>query len=224
MIARTQTTSIRVNPASRLMARLLRRALDLCGAKRSRLAARSSRSDFIGRVISRRPILVRSAPGVGGHRRRFEIGPVPGQGIRRPLHERRKTLRGGRIAAIIEIEQVERRREAFDLNSRRLDLRLAQVVQHARADQRHDEADDRDDHEHFDERESALAVPTDRAALEEPTNAVNIQIPPVLHPTTCLTERRAVITETIRPPTTTLMTMIETGPTIPTSRSRLRWR
>ena len=57
MIARTQTTSISVNPAARLMAQLLRRALDLAvppAPLGSPLGPYEA--DFIGRMVRRRPI------------------------------------------------------------------------------------------------------------------------------------------------------------------------
>ena len=78
IIARTQTTSISVNPAARLMARLLRCALDRGGVARAAwLAARTIRSDFIGRMVRWRTIEVGSTPGIGRNRPRLEVRPVP---------------------------------------------------------------------------------------------------------------------------------------------------
>ena len=45
---------------------------------------------------------------------------------------------------------------------------------------------------------------------------------PLVYPTSCVTDSSAVMTDTIRPPTTVLMVMIASGPTMPTMRSRLR--
>ena len=63
------------------------------------------------------------------------------------------------ISPIVEIEQVERLGEALDLNSRRLDFQLAQIIQHARPYQGHDQAYDRNDDEHFNEREPGFSSP-----------------------------------------------------------------
>src|ERR1043166_124932 len=63
-----------------------------------------------------------------------------------------------RIAARIQIIEIERAAEAFNLDFRRLHLGFAQVIDHARADQRHDQADDGDDDQNFDQREAAFVA------------------------------------------------------------------
>ena len=49
-----------------------------------------------------------------------------------------------------------------------------------------------------------------------------IMIQSLLYPTSCVTDSSAVMTDTISPPTTVLMVMMASGPTMPTMRSRLR--
>ena len=104
-----------------------------------------------------------------------------------------------------------------------LALDSLEIVEHARADEPHDQPDDRDDDQHLDQREAApapragAAVSRDRAISR---HADHRTMPS--QPTIWLTDSSAVITDTIRPPTMMLMAMIAAGPTMPTTRSRLR--
>src|SRR5882672_4480964 len=75
----------------------------------------------------------------------------------RPAHQRRQAFRRRGKPARIEIEQVERAAEALQLNLCGLDFRFAEIIENARADQPHDEADDGDHHQHLHEREALLA-------------------------------------------------------------------
>src|ERR1051325_5726731 len=126
------------------------------------------------------------------------------------LRQRIETFRAVRIAPGVEKEQVERAREALDLDARRLDLRLGQVVENARADDAHDQRDDGDHDQQLHQREAAFAVPPVFCVLAH------------AYPMIWLTERSEVITDTINPPTMIEIVMIAAGPAIPTMRSRLR--
>ena len=60
------------------------------------------------------------------------------------------------------------------------------------------------------------------ARREENANAFQHLIQSLCYPTNWVTDSSAVMTDTINPPTTVLMVMIASGPTMPTMRSRLR--
>src|SRR5208337_4840466 len=114
---------------------------------------------------------------------------------------------------------------AFDLDLGRLHLGFGEIVQDARTDERDDETNDCDDDQHFDQRETALAVvAVCTAVLPEGVAPQQSRLAheSYSYPTIWLTEISAVITETINPPTITLMTMMASGPTTPMARSRLR--
>src|SRR5262249_26022060 len=96
---------------------------------------------------------------------------------------------GGRIAPGIEIEQVERAREALDLDAGGLDLRLGQIVEHARADQGHDQPDDGDHHQDFDEPQAGLASPRP-AARPAPLLPSHLTFPPSVGLTDDLADRQ----------------------------------
>src|SRR5262249_54743251 len=123
------------------------------------LAVRAVRDDVIGAVLAWRSVDVSVPPGIIGNEARAQIRPVPGIDAAGALRQGGETFARARVAAGIEIKQVERAREALDLDARGLDLRLGQIVEHARADERHDEPDDGDHHEDFDEGETGFASP-----------------------------------------------------------------
>src|SRR5689334_8033969 len=178
MIASTATISSRTTPSSPALlgAYPRRRTGDhfagIC-AKRSALpalnvrrragaallAVRAVRDDVVRSMLAGRAVDVGAAPGVGGNLTGPQVRPVPGVDAAGPRGQRGEAFAGGRIAAGIEIEQVERAREALDLDAGGLDLRHGQIVEHARADQGHDQPDDGDHHQDFDEREAGFPSP-----------------------------------------------------------------
>src|ERR1051326_1540566 len=181
--------------------------------------------NVVSTVLTRGAILIRTSPGIVGNDAAFEIRSVPGRGSAPPLCQRRETFRTRRIAPSVEIIEVERAAEALDLNLRRLHLGFAEVVDHARADQRHDQPDDRDDDQDFDQGEAALIAaraPTHPAGRYPQASHTRPPRRIKFHSTIWLTDNKAVMTETMRPPTTMLMVMIASGPAMPTTRSRLR--
>ena len=60
----------------------------------------------------------------------------------------------------IKSVEIESTRQTLDLNLCSLNFGFPKEVKDARADESHDEADDRNDYEHFDQRKSLLAKPT----------------------------------------------------------------
>src|SRR5262249_22742768 len=174
-------------------------------------------------MLARRSIHIWLSPRIQRYVSALEVRTVPRRDAAGGLHQDGKPLGARRIAPGVEIEEIERAREALDLNLRGLDLGFAEIVQHPRADQSHDHADDRDDDENFHQSEAALAAPV-RAlnSSRRSKRCLRHGTPPLRYPTTWLTDRRAVITDTISPPTTMLMTMIASGPAIPTMRSSAR--
>src|SRR5712671_364761 len=121
------------------------------------LTIRSVGQDIVRAAVSGRTIHIGVVPGIAGDVTTFEIRSVPGRYARRPAHQRRQALRRRGKPARIEIEQVERAAEALQLNLRGLDFRFAEIIENARTDQAHDEADDGDHHQHLHERETLLA-------------------------------------------------------------------
>src|SRR5580692_1206690 len=113
--------------------------------------------NVIRTVLSGRTIYVTVVPRVLGDVAALQIRPVPGRNAWRLPDQCRQSFRGGGETAGIEIEQVERAREALQLDLCRLDLGFAEIIENARADQAHDEADDGDHHQHLDQREALLA-------------------------------------------------------------------
>src|SRR5271154_145930 len=96
-------------------------------------------------MIPRNFVEIGMTPRIHGHRAGLEVGPVPSKRRRRWLDQRGQTLIGVWIGAVVEIIEVERSGEAFNLDLRRLHLRLAEIVQYAGTYQTHDQADDGDD-------------------------------------------------------------------------------
>src|SRR4029079_1252310 len=113
--------------------------------------------DVIRRMVAGRPIQIAVVPGIGGHGAALQIWSVPGGDARRLADQCREPFRWGRKPARVEIVQVECAREALHLNPCRLDFGFAEIVENARTYQAHDEADDRDHHQHLDQRKSVLA-------------------------------------------------------------------
>src|SRR6266571_107651 len=142
IMARTQMTSISVNPPC-LPAKSARPTGNVaCGPRSAFLAVRAVGDDVIGTTLSGRSIDIGVPPGVGGDDAAFQIGAVPARNAAGTLHQRAKALRARRIASGIEEEKIERAGEAFDLDFGCLGLRFGQIVEHARANQTHDQTDD----------------------------------------------------------------------------------
>src|SRR5208283_1173332 len=87
-IARTQTISISVKPASSSIGRLLRRALDHGRSRSGRVPRRAARRDLIGRVVAGNLVKVGMAPRVERHGAGSQIRAVPGVGRGRTLNQR----------------------------------------------------------------------------------------------------------------------------------------
>src|SRR4051812_365139 len=153
-IASTHTISSSVKPASALPTR------DVLSSARSSLCSVGAvRKNVVGPVLSRRAVHIRIAPWIGRHLAALQVGPVPRIDAAGTLYQRGETFGAVRIAAGVKEEEVKRAREAFDLDARRLDLRLGEVVEDARANDAHDQRDDGDDDEQLHQREAAFAVP-----------------------------------------------------------------
>ena len=86
------------------------------------LAGRPERADIVRPVLSRRAVGIVVAPGIVRRRGGLEIGSVPARKARGLPNQRRQTLFGGRVAAGVEIEQVERAGDVLHLDLRGLTL------------------------------------------------------------------------------------------------------
>src|SRR5262245_61118468 len=91
------------------------------------------------------------SPRIGRYAAALEIGAVPDRHVGRALREGIKSLRAGGVTPGVEVEQVERRAEALDLQPRRLHARFAEIAQHARPDETEQQADDRQHHQDLDQ-------------------------------------------------------------------------
>src|SRR6266581_6761774 len=98
-------------------------------------------NDFVGRALARRTIDVAVAPRIVGHHTAPQIGPVPARRVV-AARERGEAFVGVGVASEAEIIQIERAGKALDLDFAGFLLRLAQIVQYPRSDQRHDQPDD----------------------------------------------------------------------------------
>src|ERR1700730_8457641 len=126
-MASTHTTSSSVKPAAGPSSALPSSALPardvLRGACSTFCSIRTVREDVIGSILSGRAVDVRIAPRIGRHDAALEIRPVPGRDVGGLAHQRGKSLRAARIAPGVEIIQIERAGEAFDLDLGSLALR-----------------------------------------------------------------------------------------------------
>ena len=68
----------------------------------------------------------------------------------------REALLGGGIALIVEAIELERGEDRRDVAPRRDHARFVGPLEHARHDQRGEDPEDHDDHEHFDQREAEV--------------------------------------------------------------------
>src|SRR5438552_13288959 len=83
-------------------------AAQVCrGARTALLAIRSQRHDLIGAAFGGSAVDVEMSPRIGRHRAGLEIRSIPDRCIVGPLCQRRETFAAGRIAADVEVEEVE---------------------------------------------------------------------------------------------------------------------
>src|SRR5262245_52122488 len=103
-------------------------------------------------LATRHAIAIGPAPRVDQALRAFEIRPAPGWDAGRCLHEGGKPDLLGRIAAIVQIEQLERCPDVLDLNLSGLGASLPEVAKNL--GRRHGSKQDEDaqHHEEFEER------------------------------------------------------------------------
>src|ERR1700733_7100664 len=92
-MARTQTTSINVNPAEAPASACP--AVDIgCGSRATFLPVGSIGNDIVRAVLAGRAIEIDIAPRIGRNKTALQIGPVPGRYGARPLHQRRQAFGG----------------------------------------------------------------------------------------------------------------------------------
>src|SRR5262249_16724201 len=115
--------------------------------------------DVVAALRSGCAVDVGTTPRVVGHARASQIRPIPTRTIARALHQRAQTFRIRGVLTRIKKIQIERVRETFNLNSGGLDFRFTHVIEDARADESHDQSDDRDDDDNLNECKSLLAMP-----------------------------------------------------------------
>src|SRR5216684_4114345 len=115
MMASTQRISINANPLS--PPPLLARAAGNVGCRSTAafLTVGAQGNDFVGRPLARRTIDVAMTPGIVGHQAAPQIRPVPSRRVV-ASRQRRKAFVGVGIAPEVEIIEIERAGEAFDLD------------------------------------------------------------------------------------------------------------
>src|SRR4051794_1459570 len=162
MMASTQRISISAKPASlptkpappRAFSARAAGDISRCSTA-ALLTVGAEGNDVVGRPLAGRAIDVAVAPGIVGHHAAAQIWAVPARRIV-AARQRRQPFTAVRIAPEIEIIEIERAGKTLDLDLGGLRLGLAEIVEDARSDQRHDQADDGDHHEDFDQRETGL--------------------------------------------------------------------
>src|SRR5262249_49724794 len=144
MMATAQTTSRRLNPSSP-PAPSPSPGRDICCCSCATfLPVRPVRDNVVDAMLTGRAIGIWLAPWISGNASALEIRTVPRAETAAALHQGRQPLRTQGISSGIEVEEVERAREALDLDLGGLHLRLAEVVEYAWAHQRDHEANDGD--------------------------------------------------------------------------------
>src|SRR5580693_4435647 len=104
------------------------------GSSAALLTIRTERDDLVGRSLDRGPIDISVSPWIVRNDAAFQIRTVPLLRTAGPLHQRDQAVAGSRIAAHVEVIKVERAGEALDLDLRRLDLGLAEIIEHPGTD------------------------------------------------------------------------------------------
>src|SRR5580704_18947001 len=99
------------------------------GSSAALLTIRTERNDLVGRSLDRGPIDVRVSPRIARNDSALQVRTVPLLRTARPRHQRDQAVARSRIAAHVEVIKVERAGEALDLDLRRLDLGLAEIIQ-----------------------------------------------------------------------------------------------
>src|SRR5687768_3821492 len=153
-MASARTSSKSAKPASACLfvgdvARIVGAPLPAVGAQRD---------DLIGRLVARDTIFVGVPPGVQRQRILLQVRPVPVLDAGFTGDQHVEALRLRRVAAGVEVEQIERRGERIDLQLGRLRPGVGEVAEHARPDEAHDQAEDDQHDKQLDEREAAVAV------------------------------------------------------------------
>src|SRR5512138_2069863 len=105
-----------------------------CSPGPTLLTIRSQRHDLVRAALARRTVKIDMPPRIARNGAGLEVGPVPDRCIAGSLRQCGETFADGRIPADVEVKQVKRAREALDLEFRRLDLGVPEVVEHAGAD------------------------------------------------------------------------------------------
>src|SRR5690606_31218811 len=160
MMASTTMTSSRVKPDSGS-----RFAPDVgIDALPARTTVRAEGIQRVGTLPGwRGRVLVRVVPRIQRHFL-VQVRPRPAAhagGIGRRVHQQGQPLGLGGEAADVQPQGLQGAAEHLDLGGRRLDLGLVGLAEQARADQSHDQADDHQDHDHFEEGEAAGKAWTD---------------------------------------------------------------
>src|SRR5262245_18751733 len=113
-MARTQTISSSVKPASAL-SRSVRRGRNIGGRSRTPLLpVRTQRAKFVRSLIGGLFVDVRVAPGIAGNRAALDVGSIPFGYAADWTHLRDLSFRPRRKPSGFEVKQIERAAEALD--------------------------------------------------------------------------------------------------------------
>src|SRR5262249_50539080 len=165
IIATTHTISRSVNPSSPAVRSLLP-ARDVGSRPAAAfLAVRPQRKNVIGAVLARRSIDIWLSPWIKRDNSALEIRTIPVRIAAGRLHQGRQALGRRWITTGVEAIEIQRAGDALNLNLPGLRLGFRQIVDHARADQGHDQSDDRDYDKHFDQRKTSVGPPARPKAL-----------------------------------------------------------
>src|SRR5712672_2570628 len=146
-MATTHTTSSNVKPCSDPLSC---DASDVCCCTGPALLPIGAvGKDVIASALAGYTVDIRSAPRITGNDISLQIGTTPAGRGSGALQKRLQAFRARRISPGIEEIEVERARQALELDSRGLDLGFRKKIEDPRPHHGHDESDDGDDDEDF---------------------------------------------------------------------------
>src|SRR5215472_5912260 len=155
------------------------------------------------------------APRVGRHAATFNVRTVPNTDVGRTLRKSVKTLGRRGITPGIEVEQIERRAEAFNLQLRGLGAGILEIPEHAGSNQTHNQTDDCQDDQKLDQCEAVS-----RCAVDTLSGCERSRTKRSSHVASPMMLRGAPRIDTTSVPMTAPTTIVGAAATAPIRRSR----
>src|SRR5262249_35635804 len=125
-------------------------------ARAAFLVVAAERVHFEFAVPTGDAIAIRVPPWIDQSLLAFEVGSIPVRESGRRLYQGRKPDLLGRITAVLQIEQLKRRRNVLELDLSGLRARLPEVAENLRRRQGHDHDEDAQHHEQLEQSETGI--------------------------------------------------------------------